>query len=177
MGLATSYGIAKQHGGHIAAYTEVGVGTTMKVYLPRVREEAEAPKQAIPTLPRGNETILLVEDEAAVRDIAARMLQRQGYTVLEASDGEEALRVVEQHRGPVHVLLTAVVLPNMGGRHLAERMEVLRPEIKVLFASGYTDDVILRHNLLKRRGMLVQKPFTAELLAGKVHDALDAEER
>ena len=145
----------------------------MKVYLPRVREEVEAPKQAIPTLPRGSETIMLVEDEAAVRDIAARMLQRQGYTVLEASDGAEALRLVEQHRGPVHLLLTDVVLPKMGGRQLAERMEVLRPEIKVLFASGYTDDVILRHNLLERRGRLVQKPFTGELLARKVREVLD----
>jgi CheY-like chemotaxis protein len=176
LGLSACYGIAKQHGGHITAYSELGVGTTMKVYLPRVREEATAPSHDVQTLPRGSETILLVEDEAAVRRTAARMLQRQGYTVLQAGDGVEALRLLEEHRGPLQLLLTDVVMPGMKGRELAERVADLRPEIKVLFASGYTDDVILRHRLLERGGMLMDKPFTVQSLAGKVREVLDSDE-
>jgi PAS domain S-box-containing protein len=176
LGLSACYGIAKQHGGHITAYSELGVGTTMKVYLPRVREEATAPSHDVQTLPRGSETILLVEDEAAVRRTAARMLQRQGYTVLQAGDGVEALRLLEEHRGPLQLLLTDVVMPGMRGRELAERVADLRPEIKVLFASGYTDDVILRHRLLERGGMLMDKPFTVQSLAGKVREVLDSDE-
>ncbi len=173
LGLSACYGIAKQHGGHITAYSELGVGTTMKVYLPRVREESTAPSHDVQTLPRGSETILLVEDEAAVRRTAARMLQRQGYTVLQAGDGVEALRLLEEHRGPLQLLLTDVVMPGMRGRELAERVADLKPEIKVLFASGYTDDVILRQRLLERGGMLMDKPFTVQSLAGKVREVLD----
>ena len=176
LGLSACHGIVKQHGGHIAAFSELGVGTTMKVYLPRVSEEAIAPRRDVQTVPKGSETILLVEDEAAVRRTAARMLQRQGYTVLQAGDGERALRLLEEHQGPLQLLLTDVVMPGMGGRELAERVAELRPEIKVLFASGYTDDVTLRHRLLERGVMLMDKPFTVHSLAGKVREVLDNDE-
>ena len=175
LGLATCYGIVKQMGGYIAVYSEVGLGTTMKVYLPRVHEEARvAQKPERQRLPRGTETILLVEDEPTVRDLAVRILRRQGYTLLEASDGNEALRLLEEHGGPVHLLLTDVVMPGLSGRELAARAQAAQPGIKVLFVSGYTDDAILQHRLLERGVVLLQKPFTPDSLAGKVREVLGA---
>ena len=173
LGLSTCHGIVKQHGGHIEAHSEVGVGTTMKVYLPRVRGEVAEPSPATPTPTQGSETILLVEDDAAVRGTAVRMLQRHGYTELQAGDGNEALRLLKEYRGPLHLLLTDVVMPGMGGRELADRVTDLVPGIKVLFASGYTDDVILRQRLLDGGRMLMHKPFTAQSLATKVREVLD----
>ncbi|MEO8199194.1 MAG: response regulator, partial [Gemmatimonadota bacterium] len=175
LGLATCYGIAKQNGGHIAAYSEPGVGTIMRVYLPVARQPAESsvPREE-EIMPDGTETILLVEDDAAVRNTAARILASRGYVILEARDGRDALAMLEAHAGTIHLLLTDVVLPGMGGRELAERASQIRPEMKVLFASGYTDDVILQHQLVHRDVSLLQKPFTANSIHLKVREVLDA---
>jgi PAS domain S-box-containing protein len=177
LGLATSYGIVKQAGGHLEVYSEQGVGTTMKVYLPRTREAAEAVQRAPRATPsQGAETILLVEDEPAVRLVIVRMLETRGYRVVSASSGAEALRVIEEEREPLHLLLTDVVLAGgMSGPVLAERVRALRPDLKVLFASGYTSDVTLLHGLLEQGIALVQKPFMAESLGEKVRQVLDAE--
>lgn len=174
LGLATCYGIVKQAGGHIAVYSEVGVGTTMKVYLPLVGGEVGTRETVEATaLPRGTETVLVVEDEGAVRRVAVRVLQGLGYGVVEARDRDEALRVLEVHPGHIDLLLTDVVLPGIGGRELADRVTAARPGIKVLFTSGYTADVILQHRLLEHDVALLQKPFTRESLARKVRDVLD----
>lgn len=173
LGLATSYGIVKQSGGHIAAYSEAGVGTTMRVYLPCVYELAEARPAREETLPRGSETILLVEDDPPVRATAARILAAQGYQVLEAGDGNSALATLTAPGPRPALLITDVVLPGMGGRELAEEVARRHPEIRILFVSGYTDDAILQHRLVDRDVTLLQKPFTASSLAGKVREVLD----
>jgi two-component system cell cycle sensor histidine kinase/response regulator CckA len=175
LGLATVFGIVTQSGGHIGVYSELERGTTFKVYLPSVEESASQEK-ALPnlaTIPRGSETVLLVEDEGAVRDITRRMLQTHGYHVLEAQDGDAALSACEQHDGPIHLLITDVVMPHMGGRQLAERMTSRKPGIKVLFVSGYTDDAVVRHGILQANVAFLQKPFTATALVSKVRHVLD----
>jgi CheY-like chemotaxis protein len=173
LGLATSYGIVKQSGGHIAAYSEPGVGTTMRVYLPCV-EQAPEPRAVKPEeLPRGNETILLVEDDLPVRATAARILGNQGYQVMEAGDAAGALGMLDGKGLTIHLMITDVVLPGMNGRELAEQVAALRPDIRVLYVSGYTDDVILQHRLVERDVTLLQKPFTANSLATKVREVLD----
>jgi PAS domain S-box-containing protein len=175
LGLATCYGIMKQADGHMSVYSEPGFGTTIKAYLPRGLAETTATQVAAPViLPRGNETILLVEDEPAVRRVAARVLKAQGYHLLEAGNGIEAARVTQEHQGEIHLLLTDVVLPGIGGREVAEQARAVRPTIKVLFASGYTDDVILQRRLLHRDAVLLQKPFSRESIARKVREVLDA---
>jgi len=175
LGLATVYGIVKQHGGHIWVYSEPGQGTTFKIYLPAV---AELP-QALPRrdeegyLPVGTETVLLVEDSPTVRGVAARMLRDQGYTVLVAADGREALRVVQEYSEPIHLLVTDVVMPQMGGRELAERLRSARPGFRVLYMTGYTDNAIVHHGVLEEGVNLLQKPFTAGMLVRKVREVLD----
>jgi PAS domain S-box-containing protein len=178
LGLATSYGIAKQYGGHIGVYSEAGVGTTMKLYLPCAAEPATAPRVRAPKadLARGTETILLVEDEAQVRAIVARMLAAQGYTVLQAAHGEAALELLES-AAPIDLLLTDLIMPRMGGRELAERVRELRPRLRVLFTSGYTEDVIVQNRLLDHDIMLLHKPFTRAALAAKVRETLDTPNR
>jgi PAS domain S-box-containing protein len=175
LGLATSYGIVKQAGGQIAVYSEERLGTTMKVYLPRHHEAAAgAVRRHRKTPARGVETILLVEDDPAVRRVTARMLEAQGYRAVSTNSGEDALRVIEDGREPWHLLLTDVILAGgMSGPVLAERVRALRPDLKVLFASGYTSDVAILHGLMEQRVALVQKPFTAELLGRKVREVLD----
>jgi signal transduction histidine kinase/HAMP domain-containing protein len=176
LGLATCYGIVKQNQGHIAVYSEVGQGTTFRIYLPRVNEAASAPTIArqADTMPRGTETVLLVEDEPAVRDLAVRVLREQGYTVLDAPNGAEALRIAHEHDGRrIDLLLTDVVMPLMSGSALAEQLRAAHPEIKVLFASGYTDEAIVRHGVLSPGVTLIQKPFTPATLALKVRQVLD----
>ena len=173
LGLATCYGIVKQSGGHIGVYTEVGVGTTMKVYLPRIMSAAAPVSSVTATVQRGSETLVLVEDDKAVRSITRRMLDGQGYSVLEAEDGPTALEILRTHPGKIDLLFTDVVLPGMGGREVAEKARELRPKIKVLFTSGYTDDVILQHKLLEHDVTLLQKPFTPAGLASKVREVLD----
>lgn len=174
LGLATSYGIVQKHGGYISVYSRVGVGTTMAVYLPRAEEEPKeraAPEEK--RLPRGDETILLVEDEVAVRRVATRLLEGQGYRVLDAGDGYEALKILDFQQGEIDLLVTDVVLPGMSGRELAEKVRAEKPDLKVLFCSGYTDDVILERRLLEGGEQLVQKPFTIQQLACRVREALD----
>ena len=175
LGLATVYGIVKQSGGHIGVYSELGVGTTFKVYLPRAEHEAGGPKShpAIRMPPRGTETVLVVEDEEAVRTLTRQILQNAGYTVLEASSGVEALRVATGHPGTVHLLVTDVVMPGLGGQAAAERLAERHPGLRVLFVSGYTDDAVVRHGVLHDQVNFLQKPFTPAALAWKVREVLD----
>ena len=175
LGLATVYGIVKQAGGFIWVYSEPGQGTSFKIYLPAVDATAERTTAAATTpAPRGTETVLLVEDAAAVRAVTKQILERQGYAVLEAPDGEAGLRLAQRHRGVIHLLLTDVVMPRVGGRELAEQLARLRPDVKVLYASGYTDDSVVRHGILESGTAYLQKPFSPESLARKVRDVLDA---
>ena len=176
LGLATVYGIVKQSGGHIWLYSELGHGTTFKVYLPRVEETAR-PEGAISPgvpLPGGSETILLVEDEEGVRDLAGRILELKGYKVVTALNPTEAVQVCERHEGPIHLLLTDVVMPTMSGRKLAEHLAFLRPGLEVLYMSGYTDNAIVSHGILEESTPFLQKPFTPDALARKVREVLDA---
>ena len=175
LGLSTVYGIVKQSGGYIWVHSEIGGGTTFKVYLPRVAEAARddhaVPAQASA---RGTETVLVVEDEKALRRAASRILSSAGYTVLEAADGAEALRMMEGHAGPLHLLLTDVIMPGLSGREVAERLGALRPGLKVLFSSGYADDAILRHGVLDQSVHFIAKPYTAAALTRKVREVLDS---
>jgi two-component system cell cycle sensor histidine kinase/response regulator CckA len=175
LGLATVYGIVKQAGGHISVYSEVGCGTTFKVYLPPADERAAAGKSHHGTriTPDGDETIVLVEDEDAVRGIARLALEMHGYHVLEARNGAEALRYYEEHEGPIHLLITDVVMPDMGGREIAERVATCKPGTRVLYLSGYTDDAVVRHGILQADVAFLQKPFTPVALAHKVREVLD----
>jgi len=176
LGLATVHGIVKQSGGHIFVYSEVDQGTSFKVYLPRT-DVAEAtappPGSTAPQLPRGSETIILVEDEASLRELIRECLEATGYAVLEARHGVEALEICERHEGPIHLLVTDVVMPQMSGRELGERVRALRPDIQVLYMSGYTDDAVVLHGVLAEDMAFLQKPFTAEALARKVRELLD----
>ncbi len=175
LGLATVYGIVNQSGGFIWVYSEPGNGTSFKIYLPRIDAPVEGVKTAgSVSVPRGTETVLLVEDAAAVRAVAKQVLERQGYTVLEAPDGDVALHVAHKHRGPIHLLLTDVVMPVLSGRPLAEQLVRVRPDMKVLYASGYTDDSVVRHGILEAGTAYLQKPFTPDSLARKVRELLDA---
>src|SRR5207247_2600359 len=175
LGLATVYGIVQQSGGFIWVYSEPGHGTTFKIYLPQVEAplEGRAVGAAPGDLPRGTETILLVEDAAAVRAVTRQVLERQGYTVLEAAHGAAALQTAAGHPGPIHLLLTDVVMPVLSGRQLADQLARLRPDAKVLYASGYTDDAVVRHGVLESGISYLQKPFTADSLARKVREVLD----
>ncbi len=177
LGLATVYGIVKQSGGSIYLYSEVGRGTSFKVYLPRVEEAPVANLRpaapAATTQVGGKETLMIVEDDDAVRALTRTVLRGQSYDVIEAVDADDALRWVEEHSDPIHLLVTDVVMPGMSGRDLAERLSALRPEIKVLYVSGYTDDSVVRHGLLEAEIAFLQKPFTPDSLARKVREVLD----
>src|SRR5713226_2276376 len=175
LGLATVYGIVKQSGGFIWLYSEPGQGTSFKIYMPRVDESAErATPAAAETLPRGTETVLVVEDAPAVRAVTRQVLERQGYTVLEAPNGEAALVLATKHHGPIHLLLTDVVMPGVNGRQVAEQLARPRPDMMVLFTSGYTDDSVVRHGILESGIAYLQKPFTPDSLARKVREVLDS---
>lgn len=175
LGLSTVYGIVTQNDGHISVYSELGRGTTFKIYLPQVNGvvEAAAEERILSTPLQGLETILVVEDEEAVRRLARRVLRESGYTVLEAHHGSEALLICERYEGPIPLLLTDVVMPGMGGRELAERLRPLRPEMKVLYMSGYADNAIFHHTMLGPDAAFLEKPFTPELLTRKVRAVLD----
>jgi two-component system, cell cycle sensor histidine kinase and response regulator CckA len=175
LGLSTVYGVVKQSGGYIFVESQRGRGTTFSVYLPRVAEALEEREPSVGPLAtlRGNETLLLVEDEDLLRGLVRRVLERHGYAVLEASDGGEALALCERHPGVIHLVVSDVVMPGMGGRELAEQLSALRPGLQVLYVSGYTDDDIVRHGLLDPRMAYLQKPFTPDALARKIREVLD----
>ena len=173
LGLSTVYGIVKQSGGDIQLYSEPGKGTTFKVYLPRVDEPLEVieKKEGAEEAPRGNETILVVEDDSSVRKIAVQVLTNQGYNVLVSESGGDALLICEQEKHPIHLVLTDVVMPKMSGPELIERLKKVRKDFTVLYMSGYTDKHILKG--LKDELNFIQKPFTIDVLAKKVRDVLD----
>jgi CheY-like chemotaxis protein len=175
LGLATVYGIVKQSGGDIWVYSELGQGATFKVYLPRVAEpEGRSRPDAVRTmLPQGWETILLVEDEKDVRELIRTLLQSSGYNVLEAANGGEALLICEKYSGPIHLLITDVVMPHMSGHDLVERLTLLRPGLLALYISGYPDEAVVHHKMLEPGLFFLQKPFTPADLGRKVRNMLD----
>jgi two-component system cell cycle sensor histidine kinase/response regulator CckA len=179
LGLATCFGIVNQSGGHIQAYSELGQGTTFKIYLPRVAGVALplVKPEPIDTLLQGTETILLAEDESPVRELAARALRQQGYTVLAAANGAEALRLAQNKvEKEIHLLVTDMVMPKMGGAELVEQLKLTHPTLKVLYMSGYTDSTIIRYGLPTPGTAFLQKPFAMQRLIRKVRDMLDLEE-
>jgi PAS domain S-box-containing protein len=176
LGLATVYGIVKQSGGWIWVYSEPGHGTTFKVYFPRVAEVAPPPAAtpAPPASVRGTETVLVVEDDEMLLTLVEKVLKANGYTVLVAAHGGDAERVAAQHDGPIHLLMTDVVLPGLNGREVARRLEAVRRGIRVLYLSGYTDDAIVHHGVLEQGVAFLQKPFSPAVLGRKVREVLDS---
>jgi len=179
LGLSTVYGIVKQSGGYIWVFSELGRGTTFKIYLPRVASTGETAAQVITKVEfqkvePGTETILVVEDEANLRYLARQYLEKQGYRVIEAADGAVAMQIAVAHEGVIHLLLTDVIMPGMNGRELAQRISEIRPNVKVLYMSGYTENVIGQDGMLDAGVRLLQKPFNLRDLKSKVREVLDA---
>ncbi|HVR87206.1 MAG TPA: response regulator, partial [Planctomycetota bacterium] len=174
LGLATVHGIVKQSNGHINVYSEFGRGTTFKIYLPVVRQEASAVRRVPVTMDslRGEESILLVEDDPHVRTLSAAILTRAGYQVQQARRGEEALGLVEMPGNKLNLLLTDLIMPGMNGVELARALRSTRPDLKVLFTSGYTDSTLLKDGFLTPDTPFITKPFTPELLLRKVREVL-----
>ena len=179
LGLATVFGVVKQNRGYIGVESEVDQGTVFRVYLPRVAAGGRAPSHHSPVdtvaPARGSESVLLVEDNAMVRDLVQSVLTAQGYEVLVAQDGEEGLQVAQKYGGPIHLLLTDVIMPRLGGRALADRLQPTRPEMRVLFISGYTDIAVVRRAVPDRGVHFLPKPFDVETLTQKVRSVLDGE--
>jgi two-component system cell cycle sensor histidine kinase/response regulator CckA len=176
LGLATCQTIVQQSGGHIGVDSEVGKGTTFKIYFPRVEQPIDVVARPIQTgpLPRGTETLLVVEDEPSVRHLAAGVLEAQGYTVLRANNGQDALHVARKHKGtPIRLVVTDVIMPLMGGKVMAEWLKTTYPGLKILFTSGYTDDAIVQHGVLEPGVAFLPKPYAPAALARKVREMLD----
>jgi CheY-like chemotaxis protein len=175
LGLSTVYGIVKQSGGYVWVYSEPGEGSVFKIYLPAA--QPEQPGRAVPERPAipkgGSETILIIEDEDVVRNLACRGLREHGYSVLEARDGVQALRYIEQHLGTVDLVISDVVMPEMGGREFGENLSRIEPVLPVLFMSGYTGEDVVQRGLLEPGAPFQQKPFTPASLAIKVRAMLD----
>jgi len=175
LGLSMVYGIIKQSNGYIMAYSEPGRGTTFKIYFPRTQESVSPIQKPEEEIPRGTETVMIVEDEAALRELTCVLLEDAGYTVLESSGAEDAIETAKGLQRKIDLLLTDIVMPRLDGRELANQMVSLRPNLKVLYMSGYTDDVIVHRGILKQMTMLVQKPFTKSTLLRKVRETLDSQ--
>jgi CheY-like chemotaxis protein len=178
LGLATCQTIVQQSGGHIGVYTKVGKGTTFKIYFPLVEQPLDVAARAIQAgpLPRGTETLLVVEDEPTVRHLANHVLENQGYTVLRAMNGQHALHLAQEHKGPpIRLVITDVIMPQMDGKVMAERLKATYPDLKILFTSGYTDDTIAQHGVLEPGVAFLPKPYTTAALACKVRAMLDNE--
>ena len=177
LGLSTVYGIVKQGGGYIFAQSEPGCGTTFRIYLPRVADPADSPRvdKHAQAAAGGSETVLLVEDEESVRELVRETLKTRGYRVIEASDGIAGMRVSEEYPGNIEILITDVVMPGMSGRELAKRVAAARPNIRVLYLSGYTEDAIIHEGALEPGTGFLQKPFTLQVLARKVREVLQGE--
>jgi two-component system cell cycle sensor histidine kinase/response regulator CckA len=177
LGLATVHGIVKQSGGDVYVYSEVGHGTTFKVYFPRL---LNVPDMVLTTsefravAPRGTETVLLAEDDESLRALGARVLGALGYEVLVARTGSDALRIVAEHKGRIDMIATDVVMPEMNGSQLVEKVLAVRPGLRVLFMSGYTDDEVMRRGVIDGQTAFLQKPYTPDVLAHKVREVLDA---
>jgi CheY-like chemotaxis protein len=176
LGLATAYGVVKQSNGHIWLYSEPGLGSTFKLYFPQSAERVAASAPAAPAVGsvRGDETILVVEDDPSVRPLVALTLERYGYHVLATGSAEEAIALVEGTDAPIDLILTDVVMPGLNGRELAERLEALRPGVKVLYTSGYPADTVVRHGIADASAAYLEKPYLPDELARKVREVLDA---
>lgn len=175
LGLSTVYGIVKQSGGNIWVYSEPGKGTTFKIYFPRVEEGVVSKKKGEKVIEsvKGTETVLVIEDESAVRNMMSLVLRYNGYTVFEASNGTEALSIFHQHKDQIGLLLTDVIMPGMNGRELADQITAINPNVKVLYSSGYSDNIIVHHGILEEGINFLQKPFAPSLLLGMVRNVLD----
>jgi CheY-like chemotaxis protein len=169
------YGIIKQNNGYVMTYSEPGRGTTFKIYFPRTAESLPVPHGMEKEMPGGSETILVVEDELALRELTCVLLEEAGYTVLESTGVEDAIATAKDSQRKIDLLLTDIVMPRLDGRELANQLVALRPNLRVLYMSGYTDDVIVHGGLLKQATVLVQKPFTKAKLLRKVRETLDSQ--
>ena len=176
LGLSMIYGIVMQSGGRIACSSEIGKGTTFRIYFPRVRQDetVSAPLPTHTDAAGGSETILVVEDENLVRKLMRTILESRGYFVLDAPGGEEAFHVCRRHKGPIHLLITDVVMPKMKGPEVADRLRSMYPEMKVLYVSGYTADMIDQHGVLESGTHFIQKPFAPVDLLNRVRELLDS---
>ena len=174
LGLSTVYGIVKQSNGTIWLYSEPGKGTTFKIYFPRVEEKADKSNEInnVYLGPKRTETVLVVEDEFAVRGLTVQILKKQGYTVLEASNGKDALSVAREFADKIHLIITDVVMPGMNGREVYEEIKKITPDIKVVFMSGYTAEVIRRKNVIEKDVMFLSKPISPDGLLLKIRDVL-----